>query len=561
MLRKSLLTLAIATSLSATSIIADASVLTKRGTIATTGAEIVAYHHDGAGKVHLYVSDADENKLHIIDAANPDAPTVVKSIDLSSYGAGINSVAVYKNNNAPLQETVAVAMEATVKTDPGSVVIFNLDGTLRHTVKVGAQPDMLTFTPGGYLLVANEGEPSATVDPQGSISILVPTTPPVFPAPPPSYEVLATADFTAFDGKEDMLRAKGVRIFPGKKVSEDMEPEYIAVSKDGTTARVSLQEANALAVLDLSTNTITDIQPLGVKDHALTGNGLDPSDKDGAIQIANWPVYGMYMPDTITSFELNGQTYFATANEGDARDEDERVGKLVKDVNGTIVSLLDPVKFPNAATLQEKANLGRLGVSTIDGDEDGDGDYDKLYSYGTRSFSIWDKDGNQVSDSGDMIEQALKSAIDAGTLHPEAFNANNDENQSLESRSDNKGPEPEAIAVGTTTDGTTYAFVGLERVGGIITFDISEPANPKYVDYINPRDFSVVADENAIAANPTIAGDLAPESIVFVPASDSVNGEAMLVVANEVSKTTTLYTINPYLDGVFSNGFEAFITS
>jgi len=132
--------------------------------------------------------------------------------------------------------------------------------------------------------------------------------------------------------------------------------------------------------------------------------------------------------------------------------------------------------FPNAATLQEGENLGRLNVSTIDGDTDGDGDYDALYAYGGRSFSIRSANGDLVFDSGSRLENIT------ARLLPEAFNSDNAENDSLDSRSDNKGPEPEGVTVGRV-DGRTYAFVGLERIGGVAVFDVSQPQAPFFVQY------------------------------------------------------------------------------
>lgn len=321
-------------------------------------------------------------------------------------------------------------------------------------------------------------------------------------------------------------REAGVRVFPGVDLANDLEPEYIAVSPDGLTARVTLQEANAFAVLDIPSGIFTEIQPLGLKDHSLPGNGLDASDRDDAINIANWPVFGMYMPDSVASFEIGGETYYATANEGDDRGEDERI----KDLD------LDPTAFPNAADLQEDENLGRLGVSTIDGDIDGDGDYDQLFSYGARSFSIWDSAGNLVFDSGDQFEQITAAA------YPDNFNASNDENDA-EGRSDNKGPEPEAITTGVI-NGRTFAFVGLERIGGIVVYDVTDPTAPVFQQYVNNRDFS--GDPEA-----GTAGDLGVEDLKFVSAGDSPNGIPLLISSNEVSGTVTIFQFS---GSVYNNG-------
>lgn len=255
-----------------------------------------------------------------------------------------------------------------------------------------------------------------------------------------------------------------------------------------------------------------------------TGNRLDASNQDGGITLQNWPVLGMYQPDSIASFMTGGMTYYVTANEGDARDyggysEEERIGGLV----------LDTAVFSNAAFLQDNANLGRLNSSTVLGDLDRDGDYDQLYSYGARSFSIWDAYGNLVYDSSDDFEQITAAML------PDDFNSNNDANGSFDSRSDDKGPEPEAIAIGGI-NGRTYAFIGLERIGGIMVYDVTDPHAPTFVQYLNNRDFS---------GDPTMdsAGDLGPEGIIFVASSDSPTGQPLLLVANEISGSTTIYRI------------------
>ena len=248
-------------------------------------------------------------------------------------------------------------------------------------------------------------------------------------------------------------------------------------------------------------------------------NGLDASDRDDEINIQPWPVFGMFMPDSIASFEADGQTFFVTANEGDDRGEDERIEDLP----------LDPEAFPDAADLQAEEALGRLGASTIDGDLDGDGDFDRLQVYGARSFTIWDAQGNQVSDSGDLFEQLTADEI------PDFFNSDNDEN-TFDTRSDAKGPEPEALALGEHR-GRRYAFVGLERVGGIVILDITDPSAPLFIDYETNRDF--LGDPEA-----GTAGDLGPEGIVFIPRDFRKRiFRPLVVVANEVSGSTTIYEV------------------
>jgi DNA-binding beta-propeller fold protein YncE len=444
------------------------------------------------------------NRLDIADISNPASPIRLPSIDLSSYGAGVNSVAI-KNG------IVAVAMEASTITNNGSVVFFDTNGVFQSQVTVGALPDMLTFTPdGNRVLVANEGEARGAIDPNGSVSIIDLSTGVL-------NATVNTATFTRFNGQENTLRNQGVRIFPGQTVSQDVEPEYITVSDDGTTAWVSLQENNAVAVVDVANAQVTSIVPLGAKDFNAPGNGLDASDRDGGVNINNWPVFGLYQPDTIATVTIAGQTYLITANEGDTRDEARRVSSLT----------LDPNVFPNAAELQLAQNLGRLDVSSIDGRND-QGQYSQLFAYGGRSFSIWNVTNglSQVFDSGDDFEQIL-AAFSATPLTPSIFNSDGTPS-SFDSRSDNRGPEPEGLAVGTVGN-RLYTFVGIERAGGFMVYDITNPSHPFFVDYIN--DWQL--------------GDISPEGLLFIPAADSPNGTPLLIVANEVSRNVAIYSVKP----------------
>lgn len=504
------------------------------GIFAQGGAEIPTYD---PGNKRLFVTNGAARTIDIISISDPTRPSLIKSIDITPYGGGANSVA-FKNG------LLAVAVEAPVKQNPGLAVFFDADGDFINSVTVGALPDMLTFTPDGTrVLVANEGEPNSynrpdSVDPEGSVSIINLA----------DFSVI-NAGFTQFNSQIDQLRAAGVRIFgPNATVAQDLEPEYITVAQNSEKAWVVLQENNAIAVLDLMNNVFTDIIPLGFKDHSLPGNGFDASDRDDTINIANWPVLGMYQPDGIASYTApNGKTYIVTANEGDARDytgfsEELRVNDPDYD--------LDPTAFPNAGALKNNANLGRLTVTNTLG-RNSQGLFEEIYAFGGRSFSIleWNEDTRelkQVYDSGDDFEQITAQRL------PEFFNSNHEENNSFDNRSDNKGPEPEDVKV-AEINGRFYAFIGLERLGGVMVYDITDPLQPTFVNYVNNRDFTVPTTLNGIT-NPLV-GDLGAEGLLFISAPDSPNGKPLLVTANEVSGTTTIFSIDDGVKSVPEPGF------
>jgi len=485
------------------------------GSYDTKAAEVLAYDQATS---HLYVVNGHTPGVDVLDIKSGRK---IGELSVAMPGSP-NGIAAHNG-------LIAVAVAAKDKTRPGSVVFFDARTSQYVTaVKVGANPDMLTFTPDGKkLIVANEGEPSDDYsrDPEGSISV-------VDLADGVQHARASTAGFAKYNDRRDELLSAGVRIFgpslhnaDGKAtVAEDLEPEYIAVAADGKTAWITLQENNALAILDISSSAVSSIVPLGYKDHRHAGKGLDASDKDGKINIQEWPVFGMYQPDTISAYQARGKTYLITANEGDARPQpacDEAV--RVEDLR--LASKLDP-----KGNLAQRDRLGRLQVARELGDSDGDGEYESLYVYGGRSFAIWDAKGKLVFDSGDQFERVLAER------YPKDFNADNEENHSFDSRSDNKGPEPEGIAVGVVDD-RTLAFIGLERMGGIMIYAVTEPQDARFIDYVSGRNFQGTADDGS-------AGDLGPEGLQFIAADSNPLKKPLLAVANEISGTTTLYEVS-----------------
>ena len=635
-------------------------------------AEIVAFD---AANQQLFFTNANDNSVVVLDITNPELPVLVTTIDMSSYGGGINSVAVHEG-------IVAVAVQADPKTDPGKVVFFNtVDATYIADVTVGALPDMVTFTPdGNYAITANEGEPNDdyTIDPDGSVSFIDISS-------GVASATVTTTDFSVLPGNIENYKAAGMRFFgPGATPAQDIEPEYVAVSPNSETAYVSLQENNAIAVFDVATANLTKIYPLGFKNHALAGNELDASNKDDMINITNWPVKGLYLPDAIKAVDIDGKTYIISANEGDSRDydgfseearikdfrlnpdiftdadlqEDEHLGRLkttttmgmnteelyflmeadsaqevsggdnrgagegefMYDVNtqtltfemtfegldfttfngGTFLTLDDAtddvtaMHFHNAASgvnggvvfdilgdADTQVSTDTLGITTISGSwnvtSDGlisemqaalfeqeislyvnvhttdqpagairgqwfaDPMFDELYSYGARSFTIWDAaTGAQIYDSGSEFERLTAE------FNPLNFNSTNSENDSFDNRSDDKGPEPEGLTI-HTLNGRTYAFITLERVGGVMMYDITDPANAEFVHYSNDRNFDVAFDEGD-NNTPEILESVvssAPEDILIVDQGANYTGRPLMISSNEVTGSITLNKLIP----------------
>lgn len=542
----------------------------KTNIFAESAAEIPAY--DAASK-RLFVVNAQKGLVDVLDASKPEQPIHIAELSARDYLADseVNSVAVQNG-------IVAIAVQAKNKTDAGLVVFFNAkDLSFMSKVAVGSLPDMLTFSPNGKtVLVANEAEPNDdySIDPEGSVSIID-----IRDIKQPKASI---ADFRAWNSQKADLMSKGVRIFgPNATVAQDLEPEYITISGDSKTAWVTLQENNAIARIDIAQQKVTDIYPLGYKDHGVMGNELDVSDRDSKIDIKTWTgLVGMYQPDSIANYQVNGQTYLVTANEGDSRewlkDEDayfagnlaqgyvenirmkhlfnskgfnaegDYPAHLQKIANGVKGAKLNPVTFAycgatatEAGDCRKDGNLGRLNIAwnmgyqtNADGspklDANGRLIYDKLYAYGARSFSIWNTQGQLVWDSGSEFEKKVAE------LFPTYFNSDH-EAVSLDDRSDNKGPEPEGITLGTI-GAKTFAFIGLERMSGVMVYDITTPMQPKFVEYFTTRNF--------VETDSAKQGDLGPEGLIFIAAKDSPNGKPLLVVGNEVSGSTAIYQVN-----------------
>ncbi|MBE7353798.1 choice-of-anchor I family protein [Staphylococcus haemolyticus] len=488
------------------------------------GTEIVKYNPKNG---YAYSVNGDKEALDIIDVKHPGkdgAINLVKRIYLQDNGievGDLTSVTVH-----PSGDYVAVSAPAVDKTKPGHVVFYGSNGDYINNVTVGSLPDMVTFSKDGkYLLVANEGEPSDdyTVNPPGSVSVIDVTGGPA--------NVTANNVRTAMFTKEHQegIRALGPN---AEDAYLNIEPEYIAVDSQSKYAYVTLQEVSAIAKVDIAKGQIVQVKGLPYKDHSLAQNAMDVSDEDGKSELRRVPVLGLLQPDGIDTYDYNGETYLLIANEGDSQDyegysEEKRVKKLKDDIQldaryyqGYTQAELDDM-VENG--LFDDEQLGRLKVTTSHAFKDADGKYNALVSYGGRSFSILRaSDLEMIYDSGSDIEQRVLDLL------PERFNANYEaaDDIKVDDRSDDKGPEAENVVVGKVGS-HSYAFVGLERVGGIMIYDITNPNEPYFVKYLYDPDNK----------------DISPEGITFESAEESPNGKPMLITSFELSGTTSAWEL------------------
>ncbi|MFC5590147.1 choice-of-anchor I family protein [Sporosarcina soli] len=441
----------------------------------------------------------------------------IKRVFLSEFGienvADITSIASH-----PTKDLVAVSVVSNPKTDPGYIVFLSKEGEYITHVQVGSLPDMVTFTSDGTkAVVANEGEPSDdyAVDPEGTISIID-----VMKEPADFTVNTLTFEGVALDDK--------VRVNSKGTVLQQLEPEYVAISADSKLAYVAMQENNAVATVDLVAEKILHVKGLGVKDHSLPGNELDGKRNDET-KLERLPLLGFYMPDAIDTFTAGGKTYILTPNEGDARDyeaysEEAEIGDIADKIQlkaehygGFTQEELDQLVADGLFDEMKKTKI------TLEQGMAADGSYEALYSYGGRSFSIFDADTMElVFDSGSEFEKITAEAL------PEFFNTDNEE-IAYDKRSSAKGPEPETVVVGAI-DGKNYAFIALERVSGIMVYDLTNPSKPEFVTFISSRDYSE-----------DIKGDVSPEGLRFISADQSPTSHALLAATHEVSGTVAIY--------------------
>jgi hypothetical protein len=478
--------------------------------ISSGGAEIVAW--DGASAQLLVTSGSSIEFIAIDEASH--ALRAALTLDLGPRFPWLGDVSSVAIDPAGRGFAAAALIPTANTTQRGRIAFIDLaTRSVITTLEVGYHPDCVAFSPNGTrLITADEGERSPDAsreDPPGGISVIdlsaiVDTA---------DLAELGQSDVRTYDFSASTLAPgvslDGLRIAPERidQPLRDIEPEYIAATNED--AWVSLQENNALARFNFGLQRWDLIVPLGTR--TIT---IDASDKDNAIEsFATVPA--MPMPDTIVHFRSGGRDYLATVDEGDTRDTDEaRAGSMP-----WTPSLERAMTLVHGTEPRSDAKLGRLKISIPDSDPDGDGVLDRLVAFGTRSFSIYDwETGALVYESGGLIESVSR------TQFPALFNANTGSVGERDARSDDRGPEPESLAV-ATIGGVTHLIVGLERPGPLLLFDVSDPTAPRLTAITN----HVPGDRHGVA----------PEGSV----SFTLGGETFLAVAYEVSGTAVLYRL------------------
>lgn len=476
-------------------------------------AEIVSYNKDD--KVFYLVSGVTQS-IDLVKINSDGSTERKKRIEIGEIleDKNINAGDMTSVSYSDEKNLLAVAVQDEDYKNNGHIVILDKDGNYKESFECGVQPNMVTFTKDGkYIISADEGEPregydNGAVDPKGSVTII-------------DVENKSTKK-VEFNIDRDKALKNGLLLKKGSNPAEDLEPEYIAISDDNKTAFVSLQENNAIASIDIESGKINYVKGLGFIDHSLPGNEIDAvrgKGKNAKIDIKNDNFLGTPMPDGIAFYEKDGKRYILTANEGDARE-----WKNYKNTNSK--------KF-------DKENADKK-TEFLDPEKTDGLDKNRIHLLGGRSFSIYDaSDLTRVYNSGSDFEKIT------ARIFPDFFNTSNDEDKGideLDARSNKKGPEAENITVLNIKD-KTYAIVGLERISGIMIYDITDPSNPVYKDYFNNRIFiKSVNDKEEIGLEKR--GNIGPEGLCAIEAKDSPTGKPIVLVANEVSGTVQVIEFN-----------------
>jgi hypothetical protein len=500
------------------------------------GAEIPTFH---PGSKRLFATNGARNSIDIYDLSDPTKPIRINRVDLKSYGSDVTSVAAGRDVIvAAVHRTETFAANGAPSTPTGVLIVMDVNGKVLSTPDLkGVLPDAVTFTPSGTTaLVAIEGQPvcakddpatsanestdyGKAVDPLGGVSIVDLST--------PSAPEVTFVGFQGFTVSE--LRTKGLALSKVvNDVAKDLEPEYI-VALDEFKAYVTIQEANGIGVLDIDNKSWIEVRR--AFESKLSVTPIDTSDRDsgkGPRPYAN--VVGASQPDAIAGFKIGSGHYLLTANEGDARE----YTCLSDDLRGSSLKV-DGRRFPDWKSISGNAELGRAKVNPNAGDRDGDGDIDTIHLRGARSMTIY-RNGVPIWDSGKLLEEIQISAFGVANINgSHSLSADKSTvNYTGQDRSDDKGAEPEGVAVGMV-DSSRIAILGLERMSALVIFDVTTPSSPTFVKWIQMLPTTATPVSQATAWS--------PEGIIFIPADKSPNGKALFITSYELSGSLTIHQI------------------
>lgn len=478
----------------------------------------LSYHAYDASSERIFVASPGENKLYTFDISNTDKVFQDSTINLNIYQTEVSAIAAR-------QGVVALTFINNLPQARGKLVLLDTAGQLINQFTVGAYPSFVRFSSDGrYLIVGNEGPPADdySVDPMGSVSVLQ-----ILSANP---SVLTQNDvFTiGFKGLDSTDYHPLLRIYgnDGQQLpSQDIEPEDIALLPGSTKAVVSLQENNGIALIDFGSFSLDTVHGLGWQSHQDSSDGLDGSAQNQRINIRGYKnLFGLYQPKGLAALQQLGKNYILSANQGAYRaysgyDETQ----LVKN------TALNPSTIPDRSQYIEDSLIGSLRLTKTMGNARNVFIYDSMFTFGTRSWSVWDDSLNLVWDSGDDLAEWLAQAF------PNQFNSLANSNQSYKQASPHFGPEAHLVTYGEV-DGTPYAFVGLKQMGAVAIYDLSNIQSPQQVSLLLDRDFS-------LAASDPQSGDQGITDLSFVPANLSPNGLELLIASHGVSGSLSVYEL------------------
>ena len=501
-------------------------------------AEIGTFH---AASKRIFATNGVKNTIDIFDISDVANPKKVGSVSLSPYGNDVTSVAAGRDVVVAVVN-VADKFSATgvPTTTNGKIVVFDTNGKVLSSPDVlGVLPDSVSFAPDGTTaLVAIEGQPvcakddpataakedtdySKASDPVGGVTVVDLSN--------PAAPVLRFAGFDQFS--VTAMKAKGIAVSSVvNNVSKDFEPEFVS-AVDNNYAFVTIQEANAIGKLNIRTATFENVTR--AFESKLESVARDTSDRDAGAGPRNYKrVVGASQPDAIAAFKSGAGQYYVTANEGDARE----YTCLNDDLRASALKV-DPRRFPDWKAWSANAALGRAKVNPTNGDLDGDGDIDNIHLRGTNSMTIY-RSGSVFWDSGELLDQIQTQAFGVANING-SHSLSSDKstmNYVGQDRSDDKGAEPEGVAVGMVGD-RRIAVLGLERMTALAIFDITDPKKPIFQEWLQ-----------MLPTKATPAKDVkhwSPEGIVFVPAENSPSGKALIITSYELSGSLSIHQIEP----------------